>query len=79
MPSTTDSDPPIGDDDGGLVDGEPMSIAEEIAAYAKDVEASYVVVGTSAPAGVTAVLLGSIADAIMRRASSPVLIVRQGL
>ena len=36
------------------------SIAEEIAAYAKDVEASYVVVGTSAPAGVTAMLLGSI-------------------
>jgi nucleotide-binding universal stress UspA family protein len=54
-------------------------IAEEITAYAKDIEASYIVVGTSAPSGVTAVLLGSIADNIMRRASAPVLIVRQGL
>ncbi|NDC64808.1 MAG: transcription termination factor Rho, partial [Planctomycetia bacterium] len=35
MPSTTDADPPIGDDEDSIVDGEPMSLAEEIAAEVK--------------------------------------------
>lgn len=55
------------------------SIAEEVAAYAGDVSASLVVVGTSAPTGMTAVLLGSVADEIMRRSKAPVLIVRHDL
>jgi nucleotide-binding universal stress UspA family protein len=55
------------------------AIPEEVAAYAADVGAAYVVVGTSAPTGVTAVLLGSVADEIMRRSTAPVLIVRQDL
>jgi nucleotide-binding universal stress UspA family protein len=55
------------------------SIPEEVAAYAADIGASLVVVGTSAPTGVTAVLLGSVADEIMRRSPAPVLIVRQDL
>lgn len=55
------------------------SIAEEIAAYAGDVSARLVIVGTSAPTGVTAVLLGSVADEVMRRCPAPVLIVRQDL
>jgi|LNFM01.1.fsa_nt_gb nucleotide-binding universal stress UspA family protein len=55
------------------------TIAEEIAAYAADVSARLVVVGTSAPTGVTAVLLGSVADEVMRRCPAPVLIVRQDL
>jgi nucleotide-binding universal stress UspA family protein len=55
------------------------TIPEEVAAYATDVAASLVVVGTSAPTGVSAVLLGSVADEIMRRSPVPVLIVRQGL
>jgi nucleotide-binding universal stress UspA family protein len=54
-------------------------IHDEIAAYAADVGADYVVVGTTAPRGLSAALLGSVADAIMRRSSAPVLIVRQDL
>jgi nucleotide-binding universal stress UspA family protein len=55
------------------------TIADEVAAYAADVSASLVIVGTSAPTGVTAVLLGSVADEVMRRSPAPVLIVRQDL
>jgi nucleotide-binding universal stress UspA family protein len=55
------------------------AIPAEVAAYAAEVAASLVVVGTSAPTGVTAVLLGSVADEIMRRSTVPVLIVRQDL
>lgn len=51
-------------------------IADEVVKYAAKVAASYVVVGTSAPAGLTAAVLGSVADTIVRKCSTPVLIVR---
>ncbi|MDP3279242.1 MAG: universal stress protein [Deltaproteobacteria bacterium] len=51
-------------------------IAVEIAVYANTVNASLLIVGTTAPTGLSAVLLGSVADEIMRRATVPVLIVR---
>ncbi len=51
-------------------------IADEVVKYAAKVGASYVVVGTSAPAGLTAAVLGSVADTIVRKCTAPVLIAR---
>ena len=58
-----------------LLEGE---VAAEVARYARSVGASMIVVGTSAPTGVRAVLLGSVADQIIRAAPCPVLVVRAG-
>lgn len=60
---------------GHLVEGDP---ATEIARYARDHGASLIVMGTTAPTGLRAVLLGSVADQIVRVAPCPVLVVRAG-
>lgn len=52
------------------------TIPDEVVKYAEKVRASYVVVGTSAPTGLTAAVLGSVADTIVRTCTAPVLIVR---
>jgi nucleotide-binding universal stress UspA family protein len=54
--------------------GEP---AEEIIAYADEVDADVIATGTRGRHGDHAFLLGSVAEAVVRRASQPVLTVRQ--
>jgi nucleotide-binding universal stress UspA family protein len=54
-------------------------IAEQVVRYASKVNASYLVVGTSASTGLSAVVLGSVADAIVRTSIAPVLIVRYNI
>lgn len=58
-----------------LLEGE---VAPEVARYARAIGAAMIVIGTSAPTGVRAVLLGSVADQIARTAPCPVLVVRAG-
>ena len=50
--------------------------AEEIAQLAADLEADLVVVGTHARHGIARLLLGSVAEAVVRLAPCPVLVVR---
>lgn len=60
---------------GHILEGE---VAPEVARFARQQGASLIVMGTSAPTGLRAVLLGSTADQIIRVAPCPVLIVRAG-
>lgn len=50
---------------------------QEIVAAAREEEADLVVIGTHGRGGVDRLLLGSVADRVIRRASCPVLAVRQ--
>jgi nucleotide-binding universal stress UspA family protein len=56
-----------------LATGDP---AETICAYAEEIEARLVAVGTRGHSTVAALLLGSVSNAIVRRAPCPVLVVR---
>jgi nucleotide-binding universal stress UspA family protein len=50
--------------------------AAEIVAYAEDHELDIIVLGSHGRSGVSRVLLGSVAERVMRRASTPVCVVR---
>ncbi len=52
------------------------SAAHEIAAAAREWGADVIVIGSHGRRGVTRALLGSVAEAVMRHASCPVLVVR---
>ncbi|MFW6436043.1 MAG: universal stress protein [Halococcoides sp.] len=55
-------------------EGEP---ADEICAYADEIDADVIATGTRGRHGEHALLLGSVAEAVVRRARTPVLTVRQ--
>lgn len=63
-----------GDVETAVREGEP---ATEIVAYADDVEADVIAIGTRGRHGEHAFLLGSVAEAVVRDAPMPVLTVRQ--
>jgi nucleotide-binding universal stress UspA family protein len=50
--------------------------ADEVVAFARELDADLIVVGTHGRRGVKRLLLGSVAEAIARRAACPVLVVR---
>ncbi len=54
-------------------------VAEDLLQIASDVEADLVVVGTHGRTGLRRVLLGSVAEAVMRHATMPVLVVPHGV
>ena len=56
-----------------LAAGEP---AEQICSYAGEIGAKLIAVGTRGYGAVTALLLGSVSDAVIRQAPCPVLVVR---
>ncbi len=58
--------------DWGVVDGRP---AEEIAAFAQKWGGDLIVTGTAGKGGVARMLLGSVADRLLRIATVPVLVV----
>jgi universal stress protein A len=53
-----------------------QSPADEIVQYAKDIHADIVVVGTHGRGGVSRLLMGSVAEHVVRNAPCPVLVVR---
>ena len=57
-----------------LATGDP---AEQICAYAEEIDARLIAVGTRGHSPVASILLGSVSNAIIRRAPCPVLIVRE--
>ena len=57
-----------------LTTGDP---AERICAYAEEIDARLVAIGRRGYGKVASLLLGSVSDAVMRRASCPVLVVRE--
>jgi nucleotide-binding universal stress UspA family protein len=57
-----------------LTTGDP---AHEICAYAREVDAWMIAVGTRGHSSVAALLLGSVSNAVIRSAPCPVLVVRQ--
>ena len=57
-----------------LATGDP---AEQICAYAREVDARLVAVGTRGHGSVASLLLGSVSNAIIRQAPCPVLVVRE--
>ena len=52
--------------------------ADQIVNFVKDENADLIVMGTHGRTGVKRLLLGSVAEAIMRRAPCPVLVMRPG-
>lgn len=52
------------------------SPAQEIVAYAKEIHADVIVVGTHGRSGVSRLLMGSVAEHVVRSAPCPVLVVR---
>ena len=61
----------------GIFDGLVGSPVDEICGLAKKYDADLIVVGTHGRRGVSRLLLGSVAEGVLRSASSPVLVVRQ--
>lgn len=59
--------------DHRLLEGEP---AEEILKVARDVNADMIVMGTHGSSGLTRLLVGSVAESVMRKAPCPVLTIR---
>jgi len=57
-----------------LTTGDP---AERICAYAEEIDARLIAIGTRGHGTVASLLLGSVSHAVMRRASCPVLVVRE--
>jgi nucleotide-binding universal stress UspA family protein len=57
-----------------LATGDP---AEQICAYAREIDARLVAVGTRGYGSVASLLLGSVSNAIIRQAPCPVLVVRE--
>lgn len=55
------------------------SAADEIAAYAKECGANLVAVGTHGRSGLSQVLLGSVASALVRRCPVPLLVVSESM
>jgi nucleotide-binding universal stress UspA family protein len=55
------------------------SPADEIVELAQEIEANLVIVGTHGRSGVRRLVLGSVAESVVRRAPCPVLVVRQRL
>ena len=53
-----------------------MNVADEIVKYAEDEGFDYIVVGTRGLSGLKRMLLGSIADKIVRHAHCPVIVIR---
>lgn len=60
------------DADGEVIDGEP---SRAVCGYARDADADVVIVGTHGRTGVRRVVLGSVAERILRAADRPVLVV----
>ena len=60
------------DADGEVIEGEP---SRAICGYARDADADVVIVGTHGRTGVRRVVLGSVAERILRAADRPVLVV----
>jgi nucleotide-binding universal stress UspA family protein len=58
-----------------LAEGAP---GDEIAAAAKSFGADLIVIGSHGRTGISRVLMGSVAEAVMRHAPCPVLVVRDG-
>lgn len=54
-------------------------VAEDLLAVAADVQADLIVVGTHGRTGLRRVLLGSVAEAVVRHATTPVLVVPQAV
>lgn len=52
--------------------------ADQIVRFAKEENADLIVIGTHGRTGLKRALLGSVAEAVVRRASCPVLIMKQG-
>ena len=57
-----------------LATGDP---AEQICAYAEEIDARLIAVGTRGYGSVASLLLGSVSNAIIRQATCPVLVVRE--
>lgn len=57
-----------------LTTGDP---AERICAYAEEIDARLIAIGTRGYGTVASLLLGSVSNAVIRRASCPVLVVRE--
>lgn len=60
------------DADGEVVDGEP---SRAVCGYARDADADLIIVGTHGRTGVRRVVLGSVAERVLRAADRPVLVV----
>lgn len=52
------------------------SVASDVVAFATELEADLIVIGTHGRTGVRRMLLGSVADVVVREAGCPVLVVR---
>jgi universal stress protein A len=68
---TSDAHIPV---ERSLIKGEP---ADAICRFAKSQSVDLIVLGTHGRKGISRVLMGSVAEAVVRRAECPVLVVRQ--